>query len=322
LKRLDLGFEAFFRRVKGGETPGFPRFKALDRFSGWGYKTHGDGFRLLAGERMKHGRIRLSGIGTVVMRGQARTQGKPVTCEILRKAGKWYASVTLECQPERDCGTRALGLDWGVETFATLAYSDGTFEAIPNPRLLRKAQVKLKAAQRSLAKRKRRSRNRLKAKARVASLSEKVSNQRKNFLHQTSAALVKRAALIATEGLNIRGMTASAKGTIETPGKRVRQKSALNRSILDTAPATFLLMLKTKAEEAGCEFVETPTKELKPSQRCAKCGMVEKKPLSQRTHACLCGFRASRDENGALVNLIWALNRASGREPAGWGGAA
>src|SRR5450631_3045370 len=94
LKRLDLAFAAFFRRVKTGQTPGFPRFKAFDRFSGWGYKSHGDGFRFTPGNgtvsRLKdgkrHGLLKLSGIGTIKVRGRARTMGEVATCEIARKA--------------------------------------------------------------------------------------------------------------------------------------------------------------------------------------------------------------------------------------------
>src|SRR5450631_2324531 len=83
LKRLDLAYQAFFRRVKSGEDEaGFPRFKSFDRFSGWGYKHHGDGFRFTPGDGNKHGTLRLSGIGIVALRGRARTMGEVATCEI------------------------------------------------------------------------------------------------------------------------------------------------------------------------------------------------------------------------------------------------
>ncbi|MEW5791494.1 MAG: hypothetical protein ACOY4L_11430 [Pseudomonadota bacterium] len=95
LKRLHLAFQHFFRRVKNGETPGFPRFKSLHRYPGWGYKTHGDGWKLRPGENGAHGKLYLQGIGLLPIRGKARTAGAPVTCEILHKAGRWYASVTL-----------------------------------------------------------------------------------------------------------------------------------------------------------------------------------------------------------------------------------
>ncbi|MCG5526658.1 helix-turn-helix domain-containing protein, partial [Ectothiorhodospira haloalkaliphila] len=87
LKRLDLAFKHFFRRVKNGETPGFPRFKPLHRFKGWGYKTHGDGWRLITNERMKHGTLRLSGVGKIAIRGKPRTTGTPKTCEVLCRNG-------------------------------------------------------------------------------------------------------------------------------------------------------------------------------------------------------------------------------------------
>src|SRR5690606_21338003 len=99
LKRLDLAFQHFFRRVKKGETPGFPRFKPLHRFKGWGYKTHGDGWRLITNERMQHGTLRLSGVGKVPIRGKPRTPGTPKTCEILKKmvvgtpASRWTVSL-------------------------------------------------------------------------------------------------------------------------------------------------------------------------------------------------------------------------------------
>src|SRR5580692_8019228 len=92
LKRLDLAFQAFFRRIKAKEKAGFPRFKPLQRFSGWGYKTHGDGWRLLAGEGMKHGQLRLSGVGLIKIRGKAKTLGEPKTAEIIHKSGTWYVS--------------------------------------------------------------------------------------------------------------------------------------------------------------------------------------------------------------------------------------
>jgi len=82
LKRVDLAFHGFFRRLKTGvRSAGYPRFKSLDRYHGWGYKTHGDGWRLLTSGTMKYGRLRLSGIGVVKLRGGARTPGVPMTGE-------------------------------------------------------------------------------------------------------------------------------------------------------------------------------------------------------------------------------------------------
>jgi putative transposase len=110
-------------------------------------------------------------------------------------------------------------------------------------------------------------------------------------------------------------MTASAKGTVEEPGKNVRQKAGLNRSILDTAPGSLFKMLVTKAEEAGCELIILNTRKHKPSQTCPCCGGVRKKKLSEREHHCeATGFRATRDQAAALAMLVAGLKQA-GREP-------
>ncbi len=90
----------------------------------------------------------------------------------------------------------------------------------------------------------------------------RIANRRRGFLHQHGARLVARCALIATEPLNVKGMTASGGAC----------KTGLNSSILDTAPSTFLTLLKSKAKEAGLQWCEVPTRQVKPSQTCHRCG--------------------------------------------------
>jgi len=318
LKRLDKAFQAFFRRVKSGETPGFPRFKAYDRYPGWGYTSQG-GWKIST--IRKGGMLKLHEIVTPIgMRGKAKQDGEWRDLQIIRKAGKWYASVTMVCEPKRKAGRAAIGLDWGVETFATIASDSGGYGHIENPRNLQQAKGALTAAQRDLARKKKGSNNRHKAKAKVAALNAKVANRRNDFLHQESARLISKVALIATEKLSVKNMTRSAKGTAEKPGKNVAQKAGLNREILDTSPGTFLAMLRYKAEEAGVRFVEIPTKKVKPSQTCSGCGHQCKKALSVREHGCECGLKLGRDENAARVMLNWALfGVPASREPAGCG---
>lgn len=318
LKRLDLAFQHFFRRIKNGEKPGFPRFKPLHRFKGWGYKTHGDGWRLITNERMRHGVLRLSGVGKVPIRGKPRTPGIPKTCEIIKCGDKWYASITLDCEPAREHGEKLGGLDWGVETFATIATPDGV-DIIDNPRHLAQALVTIRRVQREISRKeetaKRISRkqrrfpvsNRLrKAYERLRRLHLKVVNQRHDFLHQTTARLVGQYAALGLENLNIKNMTASGG----------QYKKGLNRGILDAAGGAFHRMLRYKAEEAGAWAVEAPTRRVKPSQTCHACGRREKKPLGQRRHECPCGASCSRDENAARVLLAWVEQQLSGREPA------
>jgi putative transposase len=328
LKRLDLAFQAFFRRVKSGEEPGFPRFKSFDRFSGWGYTTHGEGYRFSSGDGRCRSTLRLTGIGIVKLRGRARTSGEVKTCEIQRKAGRWYASFSIICTPKRKIGALAVGHDWGVETFATIAHEDGSFADIPNPRFFAKHEASVTRAQRHLDSvtikdsigrpRNAKDPRRVAAKITLGRAKGREANARKDFLHQTSAKIIGSAAIFATEKLQVSNMIRSAKGNAEKPGKNVAAKAGLNREILATAPAMFLSMMRYKAEEAGSLFIETPTKTLKPSQRCSDCGRLpdKKKTLSERMHVCECGCVLTRDQNGARNNLVWALNHL-GREPAG-----
>jgi putative transposase len=306
LKRLDLAFAAFFRRVAAGGAAGFPRFKSFDRFSGFGYKAHGDGWKLRPSPAGAHGKLKLSGVGEIKLRGQARTAGTPVTCDIQHKAGRWYASVTLRCEPVRERGTRAVGLDWGVETFATLVELNGEKHEIDNPRFVRSSTGKLARAQKALSRKRRGSRNRGKARRRVADVHRRIANRRADFLHKATAAIVAGSALIATEQLGIERMT--AKGGC--------RKAGLNREILSTAPGAFLRMLQYKAEEAGVEFVEVPTRKVKPTQTCPGCGRQRKKALSERMHSCECGLHVGRDQAAALVCVQWAMTGSPhGREP-------
>lgn len=129
-------------------------------------------------------------------------------------------------------------------------------------------------------------------------------------VNKLSADLAARAALFATEALTVKNMTASASGSLEEPGKNVAQKSGLNREILDTAPSALFQKIAYKVQETGGEFLESPTRRLKPSQTCPACGPQKPKTLSQRVHICsdaACGHVEDRDSAAARVNLRWAL---------------
>ncbi len=315
LKRLDLAYKAFFQRVKKSPgKAGFPRFKSLDRFKSWGYASHGDGWKISFKNNFINGTLKLSGIGSLQARGRARYQdknktsrnpGTPKTLEVIRKSGKWYASVTFETElPYRESGTEALGIDWGIDKFLTIVNEQKKIVTIKNPRHLKKVEDKLKKFQKVLSKKKKGSNNRKKAKIKLIRIHEKLANKREDFLHQVSSKLVKRSKLIATEELNIKAMTVSG-------GK---YKRGLNKSVLDTSPGKLLQLLKYKAEEAGSEYKEIPTRKLKPSQTCSQCGDQKKKELSERVHSCeRCGAKLDRDVNASLVILGYAL---MGREPA------
>ena len=143
----------------------------------------------------------------------------------------------------------------------------------------------------------------------LARLHAKVARQRQDFLHQTSATLIKRFGVLGTEALAVQRM-------VKRGGA---PKKGLNREIHAASPAAFLRMIRTKVEEAGSPwYEEAPTREIKPTQRCHGCWRLpnKKKKLSDRQHQCPhCGVTCGRDENSAWVLLRWLETRLAGREP-------
>ena len=340
LKRLSLAYASFFRRVKNGEVAGFPRFKPLQRFSGWGYKTYGDGWKLFQ-ESGQNGRVRLTGIGEIRLRGKGRFTGSPKTAEVIHKSGKWYLSVSYEVTAEalaRQQGTEAGAFDWGIMTLLTVACADGTMESIENPRWLKTRLEAIKGLQRIVSEEEIKAKallgltpeeplkkgQRLPVNARlkrlyaqVRALHGKIARQRHDFYHQLTAVLVSRFAFLGTEALAVKGMTKKpkAKADPNKPGEFLpngaQKKANLNRGILDAAPMMLPGMLTTKAEEAGSWFAKANTRTLKPTQRCHGCGSLVKKALEERTHRCSCGVTCDRDENAARTLLRWVFEGES-----------
>ncbi len=298
LKRVDFAFQRFFK-----ELGGYPRFQAIRNYSGWTYPCKAGWKAQTSGD---NGYLELSNLGSIQMRGKARTWGIPTTCTIVYRNGKWYASITVQCAPVRKTGTGAIGLDFGCLT--AVAMSDSTM--IENPRFLGSTQAKI----RKVSKQKRRkqapsfkkkikaSKRWKKANKQVSKLVRKASNQRQDWVHKQAAQIVSRNSMVATEKLSIRNMTRKAK-----QGKRKRQKAGLNRSILDVGMGMFRKALEYKLVEAGGIFIEVPTVAVKPSQTCPNCGHQQKKELSERVHQCSnCGYTADRDVAAAQVMLNWA----------------
>jgi putative transposase len=293
VRRVDRAFQAFYRRVKRGEKPGFPRYKSPKSFVGFCYPDRA-GWKFERGPNGKHGILHLSKLGPIKARGKPRQWGELRQVVLTRTSHGWYATITLRCQPVRETGNDAVGVDLGVDAVATL--SDGT--RVGNPRFLKQASQKLKGLQRRLARRKRFGSNWKRTKQQIARLHLKVANQRNDFQHKLTSLWVSRYGLIATEELRVKNMTANG-------GSR---KAGLNRAMLDVGMRGILQKLAYKAEEAGTRLVEVPTHKVKPSQTCPVCLRQEKKALAQRVHRCPCGCEMPRDQAAALVMLRWALD--------------
>lgn len=314
LRRLDKAFSAFFRRVKAGQTPGFPRFKSLRRMPGFGYKSHGDGWRFTFGDNGRHGTLRLQGIGHIKARGRARTAGVVKSCELMHLGGVWHLSLTVECEPVRTGGGKAVAADWGVEHLLSLVKSDGSTEHIENPRWFRGARDRIVALDQAVSRKRRGSKSRRRAVVQSARFKTRMARRRLDHHHKLSARIAAEVAVFATEELRVANMTASAAGTLDAPGHQVAQKSGLNREILDTAPSLLMQLIAYKVTETGGQFEKAPTRQLKPSQRCPACWSLRKKTLNDRWHACACGHEEHRDMAAARVVLRWAMGEIAGQE--------
>ncbi len=277
LRRLDKAFEAFFRRVKSGEAPGYPRFKPEGRFRTVEFPSYGDGCRL-----KENGRLYLQHVGHIKVKLHRAIEGKIKTVSVKKSCGKWYAifSCDLGEAPEATGDGFAVGIDLGLKAF--LVTSDG--EAVESPRYYRKAQKKLRRAQRGLARKEKGSNRRGKARHRVAKLHERVANQRQDFHHKQARKLIERYGLIACEVLNVNGIARS---------------SRLAKSTHDAGRAQFVNILVQKAESAAVRVVAVDPRNT--TQACSSCAAMPevKKALSERTHSCLCGYVADRDVNAA-----------------------
>lgn len=282
-KRVDLAFQAFFRRVKDGETPGYPRIKG-DRYDSFTYPQ--------SGFAVHESSVYLSKIGQVKAKLHRSIVGRIKTCTVRRQAGKWFVCFACEYTPEPlPLSDLAVGIDVGLTHFAAL--SDGTF--IDNPRFFRKDEDALAKAQRKVEKQKRGTAQRRKAKRVVSRIHERIRNRRHNFVHQESRKIVNRFGLIAVEKLNIKGMV---------------RNHCLAKSISDAAWGMFLSVTKSKAECAVTREFKEPNPN-GTSQECSGCGGIVKKSLAVRVHYCPgCGLRLDRDTNAAIniLNLCGATH--------------
>ena len=300
LKRVDFAFVRFFKGLGG-----YPKFKTSRCYAGWTYPCIAGWKAITDGG---NGHLDISNIGRIQMRGQARTWGKPTTCTIFCRNGSWYASITVQCQPTRKTKNNAVGIDLGCKEAITLS----TGEQISKPDFIKEGQRKVKAASKKLRRKRAPNRKKkIKASRRwkrerstVSKLQRKVTRQREDWLHQTTSNIVSSNSLVGGEQLNVKGTTGKAK-----KGKRTRQKAGLNRSILEVGFGMIGQMLSYKLAEAEGFYVESPTRTLKPTQRCAKCWELTPKTLADRMHICSnlkCQHIQDRDVNAAQVNLIWA----------------
>ena len=306
IRRLDRAFKAFFRRVKSGEAPGYPRFKGRGWWDSVEWRN-GDGAKWDSVPHPTVTRVRLMGIGHVRVHQHRAVKGIVKTVTVKREGSRWFVVLSCDDVPAEPLPATgaAVGIDLGIASFLT--DSGGTH--VPNPRHLAASAEHLASAQRALARKKRGGKRRKKAVARVAALHGKVRRGRLDHAHKTALALVRDNDLIVHEALQVANMTRRAKprpaedGSFEPNGAAA--KTGLNKSINDAGWGIFLSVLCGKAESAGRTVIAVNPRHT--SQRCAECGHVAAgNRVSQAAFRCLsCGHRAHADVNAA-INILRA----------------
>jgi putative transposase len=198
LRRLNRAFAGFFRRVKAGQAPGYPRFKPAHRFDSVEWPKDGDGCRWHADT----GKVYLQGVGQVKVTVHRPVEGRVKTIQVCRQGRRWMLILSCDDVPTRPLApTRtAVGIDVGIARFATT--SDG--QQVPNPRYGRVAAARLGAAQQAVARKQRGSNNRRRARETLAARHRKLVNQRRNFHYHVARALVADYGLLVVEDLKIR----------------------------------------------------------------------------------------------------------------------
>lgn len=296
LKDLERAYTNFFAK-----RADFPRFKK---------KGRSDSFRYPDPKQIKfdqgNSRIFLPKLGWLRYRNSRDVLGTVKNITVGLSCGKWYVSIQTEReveQPIPDGG--AVGIDMGVARFATL--SDGTFYAPLNS--FKRHEDRLRKAQQAMSRKMKFSNNWKKAKTRIQRIHSRIGNARRDYLHKATTTISQNHAMVCIEDLQVRNMSRSAAGTTETPGKNVRAKSGLNKSILDQGWFEFRRQLDYKLAWSGGHLIAVPPQNT--SRTCPCCGHVSAdNRRTQERFACVdCGF----EENADLVGAINVLRAGHAR---------
>jgi len=276
--RLDKAFKSFFRRIKSGDKPGYPRFQGYDRYNSFTFPQNG--FKLI------DNKLKMSKIGAVRIKQHRNIEGKIKTLTIRRDStDKWFAcfSCEVDIQPF-PIVDKSIGIDVGLINFAT--FSDG--EKIDNPRFFKESEDKLAKYQSKFSKEKISSRKRKKLKNIVAKIHSEIVNKRTDFAHKLSRRIIDENQIIVFEKLDIKNMQ---QGTFK----------GIRKSISNVAWNQFMNMVVYKAEYAGRKVIFINPRNT--SKMCSNCGILVDKDLSVRIHSCSCGLALDRDHNAA-INIL------------------
>lgn len=292
LKDLERAYSNFFAK-----RADFPRFKK---------KGQSDSFRYPDPKQVKldqaNSRVFLPKLGWLRYRNSREVLGAVKNITVSQSCGKWFVSIQTEREVEQPLPQGgAVGIDMGITRFATL--SDGTCYAPLNS--FKRHETALRRAQQSMSRKTKFSNNWKKAKARVQRIHSRIGNARRDYLHNATTTISQNHAMVCIEDLQVRNMSKSAAGTTENPGKKVRAKSGLNKSILDQGWFEFRRQLDYKLAWSGGYLIVVPPQNT--SRTCPACGYVSaENRTSQAKFACVeCGFEENADLVGA-INILRA----------------
>ncbi len=288
LKDLEEAYRNFFEK-----RAAFPRFKKKGLWNSFRYPQ---GIKL----DQANSRVFLPKLGWLRYRNSREVCGTVKNVTVSQLGGKWTVSIQTDREVEQPLPKgEVIGIDMGIARFATL--SDGAYIEPLNS--FKKHQQRLARYQRAMARKQKFSNNWKKAKAQVQRVHSRIANVRNDFLHKASCQISQNHAMIAIEDLQIRNMSKSAKGNSEQPGKQVRKKSGLNRSILDQGWGEFRRQLEYKTAWNGGLVVAVPPQYT--SQTCPCCGHVSRdNRQTQAKFACVeCGYENNADVVGAISIL-------------------
>ncbi len=303
LKHLDRALKDTFDKKQPDKR--FPVWKKKFKSS--------DSFRYPQGFKLEGNRIFLPKIGWVRFYKSRDIEGTPKNVTVSRRGTNWY--ISIQCEGQLHTAKRPvndiIGIDMGVNRF--LAMSTGESDGVDPINSFKKLQDKLARAQRTLARKVKFSNNWKKQKQAISRLHIKIADVRNDFLQKASTMLSKNHAMIVAEDLKIKNVTTSAKGSVEKPGKGVRVKSSLNRSILDQGWGIFHRMLEYKQQWSQGLFLKVDP--ANTSRTCPECGHVSAdNRKKQSLFLCRdCGYTANADYVAAVNIKNRGIENAVGR---------